>query len=62
MVNTDRIGIVVVGPISGTTLGCFCLGSFNRNEDNMPTSAFSKKRSPYYLRKITGATLTEAGR
>ncbi len=62
MINTDRIGLMVAGPISGTTLGCFCLGSFNRNEDNMPTAAFSKKRSPYYLRKITGATLTRAGR
>ncbi len=62
MVNAYRIGLMVAGPISGQTLGCFCLGSFNRNEDVYPIDAFSRNRSPYYIKKITGATLTKAGR
>lgn len=62
--NTDHVGIMVAGPISGQTLGLRCMGSFNMKTDShMPVVAEGKGgRCPYFIKKITGATLTEAGK
>jgi hypothetical protein len=62
MINTDRLALLVAGPISGQTLGLQCLGSVNIRDDVMPVGTPSSSRSPYFIKKITGATLTEAGK
>jgi len=62
MLNTDRIAIFVAGPISGQTLGFRAMGSFNSMVGRMPQAVPSGDRAPYYIKKISGAVLTEAGR
>ena len=53
--NSDKLAIFVSGPLGGQTLGFFCMASYKSFGDNAPSV-------PYYTRKITGATLTKAGR
>ena len=55
VVNTDRLAIFVSGPLGGQTLGLGCMGSYKEWSGNPP-------KSPYFIKKITGATLTKAGR
>lgn len=53
--NTYKLAIFVAGPLGGQTLGLFCMGSYKSFTSNPP-------KSPYFIKKITGATLTKAGR
>ena len=53
--NTDKLAIFVSGPLGGQTLGLYCMGSYKSFTSNPPNI-------PYFTKKITGATLTKAGR
>jgi len=53
--NTNNLAIFVSGPLGGQTLGFFCMGSYKSFTDDPP-------KIPYFTRKITGATLTKAGK
>ena len=53
--DVSRLAIFVSGPMAGQTLGFFCMGSYDSYQANPP-------KVPWFTRKITGATLTEAGR
>ena len=53
--NTDKLTIFVSGPMAGQTLGFACMGSYKSFGKDAP-------KSPYFTRKITGATLTKAGK
>jgi hypothetical protein len=53
--DVSRLAIFVSGPMAGQTLGFFCMGSYDSYQANPP-------KVPWFTRKITGATLTKAGR
>jgi len=53
--DTDKLAIFVSGPMNGQTLGLTYMGTYKGSTGNPP-------KSPFYIKKITGATLTKAGR
>ena len=53
--NTDKLAIFVSGAMNGQTLGLGYMGSYKSLTDNPPSS-------PFFIKKITGATLTKAGK
>ena len=53
--NADKLAIFVSGPLAGQTLGFYCMASYKSFRKDAPSV-------PYYTKKITGATLTKAGR
>ena len=55
MYDVNRLAIFVSGPMAGQTLGFFCMGSYDSFREDPP-------KSPWFTRKITGATMTKAGR
>jgi hypothetical protein len=57
--NSNRLAIFVAGQMSGQTLGMMCLGSYGRFTR---VEGYDPCDPPFSLRKITGATLTKAGR
>ena len=58
--NTDRLAILVAGPLQGQTVGMTSMGGYGGIQAPVP---FDKPpKSPFFLKKITGATLTKAGR
>ncbi len=58
--NTDRLAILVAGPLQGQTVGMTSMGGYGGIQAPVP---FDKPpKSPFFLKKITGATLTRAGR
>ena len=60
VMNTNRLAVFVAGHMSGQTLGLKTMGSYGGNFT--PISAVDPCDSPYHMKKITGATLTKAGR
>jgi len=58
--DTNRLAILVSGPLNGQTIGMTCMGSYGSIQAPIPFARPPK--SPYFLKKITGATLTKAGR
>jgi hypothetical protein len=60
VMNSNRIAVFVAGHMSGQTLGLMCMGSyggkFTKAENTDPCG------SPFNIKKITGATLTKAGK
>ncbi len=60
VMNSNRIAIFVAGHMSGQTLGLKCMGSyggrFGKVEGHNPCDP------PFHMMKITGATMTKAGR
>jgi len=58
--DTNRLAILVAGPLQGQTIGMTSMGSYGGIMAPIP---FDKPpRKPFFIKKITGATLTEAGR
>jgi len=57
--NAKRIAIFVAGHMSGQTVGLMCLGSYGKFTK---VEGYDPCDPPYNLKKITGATLTKAGR
>ena len=53
--NVNKLAIFVSGPMAGQTLGLSCMCSYDSFGPNAP-------QIPYTTRKITGATLTKAGK
>ncbi|NLA87144.1 MAG: hypothetical protein GX847_07680, partial [Clostridiales bacterium] len=53
--DTDKLAIFVSGPMNGQTLGLTYMGTYKGRYGNPP-------KSPFFIKKITGATLTNAGR
>ena len=60
VMNTNRLAIFVAGHMSGQTLGLMCMGSYGGKFTK--TVGVDPCDSPYHIKKITGATLTKAGR
>jgi hypothetical protein len=58
--NSNRLAIFVAGHLSGQTLGLMCMGSYAGKFTS--TSGVDPCDPPYNMKKITGATLTKAGR
>jgi hypothetical protein len=58
VISTDGIAIFVAGSMSGQTLGMYPMGSYGSGtlRQNNGVNTY------YYIKKITGATLTEAGK
>lgn len=58
--DTNRLAIFVSGPLNGQTMGMTCMGSYGSLQAPVP---FEKPpKNPYFVKKITGATLTKYGR
>ena len=58
--DPNRLAILVAGPLQGQTIGMTNMGSYGTIQAPIP---FEKPpRVPFFLKKITGATLTKAGR
>ncbi len=58
--DSTRLAILVAGPLQGQTVGMLPMGSYGGIQAPIP---FDKPpRSPYFIKKITGATLTKAGK
>ena len=53
--NADKLAIFVSGPMAGQTLGFYCMATYKSFGSDAPSV-------PYFTKKITGATLTKAGR
>ncbi len=60
VMNSNRIAIMVAGHMSGQTIGMHCLGSYGSRFT--PVEGHGPFDSPFHIKKITGATLTKAGR
>ena len=58
--DTNRLAIMVAGPLQGQTVGMTSMGGYGGIQAPVPFDTPPEK--PYFLRKITGATLTKAGR
>ena len=58
--DTNRLAIMVAGPLQGQTVGMTSMGGYGGIQAPVPFDKPPEK--PYFLRKITGATLTKAGR
>ena len=60
VMNTSRLAIFVAGPMSGQTLGLTCMGSYSGYL--RASGVKDPTKPPFYIKKVTGATLTKAGR
>lgn len=60
VMNTNRLAIFVAGHMSGQTLGLKTMGSYGGKFTK--TVGVDPCDSPYHMKKVTGATLTKAGR
>lgn len=58
--NSNRLAVFVAGHMSGQTVGLMCMGSYGGRFAKTATS--DPYGSPFNIKKITGATLTKAGR
>lgn len=58
--DTNRLAILVAGPLHGQTVGLYSIGSYGGMAAPVPIK--NQSPIPFFLKKITGATLTEAGR
>ncbi|MDO4207711.1 MAG: hypothetical protein Q4D15_09010, partial [Lachnospiraceae bacterium] len=58
--DTNRLAIMVAGPLQGQTMGMSSMGGYGGIQAPMQFEQPPKR--PFYLKKITGATLTKAGR
>jgi len=58
--NSNRLAIFVAGHMSGQTIGLMCLGSYGGKFTSTP--GVDPCDPPFHIKKITGATLTKAGR
>ncbi len=58
--DTDRLAILVAGPLQGQTVGMTSMGGYGGIQAPVPLE--TPPRRPFFLKKITGATLTKAGR
>lgn len=60
VMNTNRLAIFVAGHMSGQTLGLKTMGSYGGKFT--PAVGMDPCDPPYHMKKVTGATLTKAGR
>ena len=58
--DTNRLAIMVAGPLQGQTVGMTSMGGYGGIQAPVPFEKPPKR--PFFLKKITGATLTKAGR
>ena len=58
--DTNRLAILVAGPLQGQSIGLSNMASYGGL--TVPEPFDRPPRIPYFLKKITGATLTKAGR
>ena len=58
--NTDRLAIFVAGPLQGQTIGMTSMGDYGGISAPVPLPV--RPKSPVFIKKITGATLTKAGK
>ena len=58
--DTNRLAILVAGPLQGQTVGMTSMGGYGGIQAPVPFDQPPKR--PFFLKKITGATLTKAGR
>ena len=58
--DSNRLLIMVAGPLQGQTLGMSCMGGYGGIQ--APAQFEKAPQRPFYLKKITGATLTKAGK
>ena len=58
--DTNRLAILVAGPLQGQTVGMTSMGGYGGIQAPVPFDKPPKR--PFFLKKITGATLTKAGR
>ena len=56
--DSSRLGILVSGPLNGQTIGMTYSGASGL----MQGAAAKPRKTPFYLKKITGVALTKAGR
>ena len=60
VVNTDKIALIVAGPLQGQTVGMTSMGGYGGVQVPVPFDEPPAK--PWFMKKITGATLTKAGK
>ena len=58
--DTNRLAIMVAGPLQGQTMGMSSMGGYGGIQAPMQFEQPPKR--PFYLKKITGATLTKGGK
>ena len=58
--DANRLAILVAGPLQGQTVGLYSIGSYGGMAAPVPIKNQSKV--PFFLKKITVATLTKAGK
>ena len=60
VMNSNRLAIFVAGHMSGQTLGLKCMGSYGGRFGKV--EGLNPCDPPFHIKKITGATLTKAGK
>ena len=58
--DTNRLAIMVAGPLQGQTIGMSTMGGYGGIQ--APAQFDKPPKKPFYLKKITGATLTKGGK
>ena len=58
--DPERLLIMVAGPLQGQSVGLVSMGSYGSIQAPVPFK--EPPRKPWFIRKITGATLTKAGK
>lgn len=58
--DPERLLIMVAGPLQGQSVGLTSMGSYGSIQAPVPMK--QPPRKPWFIKKITGATLTKAGR
>ena len=58
--DTNRLAILVAGPLQGQTVGLVSMGGYGGIQAPIPLE--NPPKSPFFIKKITGATLTKAGK
>ena len=58
--DPERLVIMVAGPLQGQSVGMVSMGSYGSIQAPVPFK--EPLRRPFFIKKITGATLTKAGK
>ncbi len=58
--DTNRLAILVAGPLQGQTVGMTSMGGYGGIQAPVPFDTPPER--PFFIKRITGAALTEAGR
>jgi hypothetical protein len=60
VVNSDKIAIIVTGPLQGQTVGLSSMGGYGGVQ--VPVPFEEPPALPWFMKKVTGATLTKYGK